>query len=216
MRDVQSFGWKRPRDASEPIIYIVRHGETDLNAGNKFRGFMDVELDQNGVREAYEARDTLGKVRFNHAYSSDLRRATKTLEIILGDADVVSQRLAAMRPWNIGFFTGEQKSDKNKAALQGYANHPSEPIPDGESLNWFRSRYQHFFWDCVKEAVESGPTLLAQHASNNHEVGNVLYNDIDTVDVDPGGVIAIYHVLPAHLEAHILKGQSHSKQQSYS
>lgn len=220
MRDVQSIAWRTARDPSEPILYVVRHGETELNAANQFRGFTDVELDRNGYRQAYEARDVVDHVAFKHAYSSDLRRAALTLDIVLGiakDTEAVAQRLAAMRPWNIGDFAGMQKSEKNKAALHSYSEHPSVPLPGGESLDWFRSRYQHFFSECVKEALESGgPTLLAQHASNNHEIGNIIYGDIDTLDVDPGGVIAVYFVPPQGLEARALKGQSHTKQESYS
>jgi broad specificity phosphatase PhoE len=217
VRDVQSVNWRGPRNPSEPIIYVVRHGDTELNKEHKFRGFMNVNLDSNGIRQAYDARDALDRVEFKHAYSSDLNRAAVTLNIILHERPFVAyQRLAAMRPWHIGKFAGTPKTEKAKQALQVYADHPSAPIPDGESLDWFRSRYQHFFEQAVKEAVESGPTLLAQHASNNHEVGNIIYGDIDAVDVDPGGIIGVYFIPGSGLEARVLKGKNHSKQMSYS
>jgi probable phosphoglycerate mutase len=190
--------------APQPVLYIIRHGETDLNAGNKFRGFMDVELDSNGRRQAEEARKFLQGVHFAQAYSSDLRRAAETLDIVLkGDKGLMPERLCALRPWNIGDMAGKAKSVANKKALAEYADNPDEPVPGGESLNWFRSRYKNVLGDILSK---QGPTLIVQHASNDHEVGNILHHDIDALDVEPGGIIGIFKG-PNGFAGKILKGQ---------
>jgi broad specificity phosphatase PhoE len=191
----------------QPILYAVRHGETDLNAGNKFRGFVDADLDENGRRQAREARDYLRQVDFTAAYSSDLTRTSDTADTILKDRSIEPQRLAAMRPWHMGMFTGKEKNEANRKKLQWYADNPDVPIPEGESLNEFRKRYQNVFNDKVQEALDrGGPILMVQHASNNHEIGNIIYGDIDRVDVDPGGIVAVYFTRTG-LEARGLKGQ---------
>jgi probable phosphoglycerate mutase len=190
--------------AIQPVCFVIRHGETDLNAGNKFRGFMDVELDSNGRRQAEEARKFLQGVHFAQAYSSDLKRAAETLDIVLaGDKGLMPQRLCALRPWNIGDMAGQQKSAANKAALAEYADNPDEPVPGGESLNWFRSRYKNVLGAIL---AKQGPTLIVQHASNDHEVGNILHHDIDALDVEPGGIIGIFKG-PNGFAGKILKGQ---------
>jgi broad specificity phosphatase PhoE len=191
----------------QPILYAVRHGETDLNAGNKFRGFVDADLDENGEEQAREARDYLKSVKFVAAYSSDLKRTSDTADTILEKTGIEPQRLAAMRPWHMGMFTGKEKNKANRDKLQWYADNPDVAIPEGESLNEFRKRYQNVFNDKVQEALDrSGPVLLVQHASNNHEIGNIIYADIDRVDVDPGGIVAVYFTRTG-LEARGLKGK---------
>lgn len=194
----------------KPLIYVVRHGETDLNAGNKFRGFANVPLDDNGIKQAQDARDDLSSIDFAHGFSSDLKRAEKTMRIVLEGHDIEGTPISAMRPWDVGKFTGQPKNAENKKELQGFADTPDKPIPGGESLNQFRSRYQAAFNKILGQAkldVYSGrgPSLMAQHASNCHEVGNIIYGDIDLLDVDPGGII-IVSSLGNSITASIFKG----------
>lgn len=201
-----SYKWVKMK----PLIYIVRHGETDLNAGNKFRGFANVPLDDNGIKQAQRVRDDLADIDLSHGYSSDLKRAIKTMEIVLEKHDVTGTTLSDMRPWNVGKFTGQPKSPENKKQLQAYADSPDTVIPGGESLNQFRKRYTRAFYNVLDEAEASvasgeGASLMAQHASNCHEVGNIIYGDIEALDVEPGGVIVVARV-GDKLVASIFKG----------
>lgn len=194
----------------KPLIYIVRHGETELNAGKRFRGFMDVPLDDNGIKQIEQAKVDLSDVDLSHAYSSDLKRAVKTATIILEGHGMAVKTLPDMRPWNVGKFTGQPKNAENKKELQSYADAPDEVIPGGESLNQFRVRYKRAFDMAVSGANTSvsnggGATLMAQHASNCHEVGNILYHNIEVLDVEPGGIIVISR-LGNKLSASIFKG----------
>lgn len=196
----------------KPLIYIVRHGSTVLNESGKFRGFMDVPLDEKGIKQAKQNREALSGVNISHAYSSDLKRAIKTKEIILQGHgpymydSVPSKALSGMRPWNVGEFAGQIKNEENKKKLQSYADNPDEVVPGGESLNSFRDRYKKVFDKVLAEASSSkGPSLMAQHASNCHEVGNILYGDIDALDIEPGGIIVVSR-LGGKLVGTIFKG----------
>lgn len=190
-----------------PALYIVRHGETELNAGNKFRGFMNVDLDGNGRDQARELRDYLADVPFTAAYSSDLKRAADTANIITKGRMKVEQ-LAGARPWHVGVFAGKPKNEVNKRALQSYADTPDVAIPNGESLDEFRKRFKQVFDGRVADAMDKGgPVLLVAHASNLHEVGNILVGDINAFDVDPGGLVAVY-ITRDGLKGAILKGKA--------
>lgn len=199
----------------EPALYIVRHGETDLNAGNKFRGFMDVDLDDNGKDQAREARNLLASVPLAAIYASDLSRATETADIINQKHKLKVQHVAAGRPWHVGKFAGKSKTEINKRALQSYADTPDVAVPDGESLNEFRQRYRDLFDRKIAESMElGGPVLIVGHASNAHEVGNIVYDDIDALDVDPGGIIAVY-ITRDGLSARVIKGKAEDKSEGY-
>src|SRR5678809_618737 len=64
-------------------LVFVRHGESQWNLENRFTGWVDVPLTDTGRREAARAGELLMGTPFDIAYSSVLRRANETLEIIL-------------------------------------------------------------------------------------------------------------------------------------
>jgi 2,3-bisphosphoglycerate-dependent phosphoglycerate mutase len=66
-------------------LVLIRHGESAWNLENKFTGWTDVPLSENGVKEAHEAGKLLKKdgYTFDVAYSSVLQRANKTEDYVL-------------------------------------------------------------------------------------------------------------------------------------
>ena len=71
-------------------LVLVRHGQSAWNKSNQFTGWTDVDLTEQGVEEAHEAGRQLRKAgfRFGKAYTSYLKRAIKTLNIILDEMDL--------------------------------------------------------------------------------------------------------------------------------
>ena len=69
-------------------IYIIRHGETEWNNLRKLQGRSDTELNEVGIRLAEITAEALKDISFNIAYTSPLKRAYKTAEIIVGDRDI--------------------------------------------------------------------------------------------------------------------------------
>lgn len=64
-------------------IYIVRHGETEWNAVRRLQGHSDIELNENGRSLAYETGKKLKGIKFDRVYSSPLKRAVDTANLIL-------------------------------------------------------------------------------------------------------------------------------------
>ncbi len=65
------------------LVYLVRHGQTDYNKEGRIQGQMDVPLNKKGRHQAKETSKKLKNVQFAHAFSSDLKRAKQTAQIIL-------------------------------------------------------------------------------------------------------------------------------------
>ncbi|HEX7473269.1 MAG TPA: 2,3-diphosphoglycerate-dependent phosphoglycerate mutase [Candidatus Limnocylindrales bacterium] len=72
-------------------LVLLRHGESDWNRENRFTGWTDVDLSATGVSEAHEAARLLAAegLTFDVAYTSLLRRAIRTLWIVLEDIDLM-------------------------------------------------------------------------------------------------------------------------------
>lgn len=71
-------------------LVLVRHGESIWNLENKFTGWTDVELSSNGIKEAHEAGKLLKNMNFHFdiAYTSVLKRAIDTLQIIIDEMNL--------------------------------------------------------------------------------------------------------------------------------
>ena len=100
-------------------LIILRHGESEWNKLNQFTGWEDVSLTDQGKIEAKLAAFAIQnlKVDVNHAYTSALKRASKTLEIVLyvlkKNIPIISDK--ALNERNYGSLTGMNKDDaRNK------------------------------------------------------------------------------------------------------
>ena len=80
--------------ASEPSVtppirvYLLRHGQTALNAAGALRGHLDPELDQRGVDQVKHLGDVLGRLSLRFVVSSPLRRAVETAAAVADRAGV--------------------------------------------------------------------------------------------------------------------------------
>ncbi|MDP6703830.1 MAG: 2,3-bisphosphoglycerate-dependent phosphoglycerate mutase, partial [Candidatus Thalassarchaeaceae archaeon] len=66
-----------------PRLILVRHGQSVWNASNRFTGWTDVDLSDQGVEEAEEAGRELSKIKIDVVHTSDLVRAQRTADIIM-------------------------------------------------------------------------------------------------------------------------------------
>jgi broad specificity phosphatase PhoE len=130
---------------TRPVDFI-RHGSTALNAGadkDKIRGWVDVPLDDRGIREAEKiGRDlALLKTKPRVIFSSDLQRAVKTAHIISQSAGIpLAQPVHGLRPWNLGHFQGVE-SARIAPQMKMFVNNPRQRVPGGESFNEFGTRF---------------------------------------------------------------------------
>ena len=79
------------------MLYIIRHGQTEMNSRHVLQGRSDFALNEAGFAQAKEAAERLRGVRFDRVYSSPLRRAVQTAEQIAPGAEILlDERLIEM------------------------------------------------------------------------------------------------------------------------
>lgn len=71
-----------------PDWHFVRHGQSLANAEGWFAGTYDVDLTELGLEQARMARGSVERLVVDRAFASDLRRAHRTAEVLLGDREV--------------------------------------------------------------------------------------------------------------------------------
>jgi 2,3-bisphosphoglycerate-dependent phosphoglycerate mutase len=92
-----------------PTLVLVRHGQSQWNLENRFTGWVDVPLTEQGEKEAHRAGQLLKGSKFDIAFTSDLQRAQKTLAIVLQEIG---------QP-NLPIFKNEALNERHYGALQG-------------------------------------------------------------------------------------------------
>ena len=70
-------------------IYVVRHGETDWNNENKLQGNTDIELNDNGRKQAFNLAEELRNINYDIIISSPLKRAIQTANIINNNKPII-------------------------------------------------------------------------------------------------------------------------------
>lgn len=175
------------------IALVVRHGETDLNKKNEFRGDLDVSLDADGERQAQELAAFFKGRNFSGIYGSTRKRVKQTLDPILKERKARMRPLKSLDSLDTGELAGQPKSEENLKELKWYREHPQETIPGGEKVSGFRKRVDGKMLDLIHRG-ESGdrPVLIGAHGSIVKEIGRLLHGDMDHAKVEPGGVVAIY------------------------
>ncbi|MCD7836300.1 MAG: histidine phosphatase family protein [Lachnospiraceae bacterium] len=152
-------------------VYNVRHGETDWNKDRRLQGRSDIELNEYGIQLAELTRDGLKDIKFDYIFSSPLKRAYRTAEIIRGDRNlpiVTDERLV-----EIAFGINEGiPSDKMPEDFHLFFDSPLEYVPaeGGETYGELCARSEDFARKVLQPLSIRRPdanVLLVAHGAFN-------------------------------------------------
>ena len=142
------------------MIYVIRHGQTELNQRQVLQGRSDSLLNDAGIRQAQQAAAALSNVVFDHVFASPLKRAVQTAQIIAPDVEpVIDDRLIEM---DYGPYEGADLKALPPEVLTFFSDFVHNPAPAGmESLASVVERA-----GCFLEDVKNlhGNILISTHA----------------------------------------------------
>ncbi len=87
-------------------LWLVRHGQTNWNLEKRYQGHSDIPLNETGIEQASLLGHTIGQENFAAVYSSDLKRARLTAEILAAGLHLPVQTDARLREFYHGRWEG--------------------------------------------------------------------------------------------------------------
>jgi uncharacterized phosphatase len=135
------------------MIYVVRHGQTDLNKEGRLQGRKGLPLNEEGRKQAESLRERLKEVRFDYVYSSPQERAIQTAEISTGMQPIIEPRLDV---YDLGEADGLRK---NEVQLDGIL--PDKNVYSGmEDIQDYIKRLFSFMGELQQKYGEKEVNIL--------------------------------------------------------
>lgn len=196
-------------------LIIIRHGQSTWNLENRFTGEVDVDLTSEGEREAKRAGDMLRGYHIDEAHTSVLKRAIRTLDIILKEIqgpDVPVFKTAALNERNYGSLQGLNKAETEtkygRKQVDLWRRSYDAVPPGGESLKDTRNRVIPYFKASIEPKLKSGTTILVVAHGNSLRalmmyLENITAEAIASVNIATG-IPRLYEFDPS---LHIIKAQ---------
>ena len=189
-------------------LIAIRHGQSTWNAENRFTGWVDVDLSKKGIQEAEKSGKLLKELNLNYdiCFTSYLKRAIKTLEIVL---KVLGKDIKYKKAWELnerhyGTLTGLNKAETEKKLGEGqfkkyrrswdnpppsldrgseYSSHKNplykdlSDIPDTESLKNTYDRVLPYFEKHIEKHIkQSKNIILSAHGNSIRALGKKIFN----------------------------------------
>ena len=193
-------------------LIAIRHGQSTWNAENRFTGWVDVDLSEKGVREAEKSGKLLQELNlnFNICFTSYLKRAINTLEIVL---KVLEKDIKYTKAWELnerhyGSLTGLNKSEtKKKLGEEQFKKYrrswdippPSQDkdskyssykdplykdiknIPNTESLKDTYDRVVPYFEKHIEKHLQQNKNvMISAHGNTIRALGKKIFNISET------------------------------------
>jgi 2,3-bisphosphoglycerate-dependent phosphoglycerate mutase len=155
-------------------LILVRHGQSVWNLENRFTGWTDVPLTDQGKVEARQAGEKLKGYRFDRAFTSALSRAQETLRIILEvivQPDLPVEYDSALNERHYGDLQGLNKAETaeriGREIVHLWRRSYDVAPPGGESLKDTQARVLPYYRARIVPLVVSGQTILVVAHANS-------------------------------------------------
>lgn len=191
-------------------LYLVRHGETEMNRAQKLQGVTDARLTPKGEAAAARLGTMLAPIHFDAAYSSDRRRAIATAQAILAehpDAPVLQQK-AGLREYYFGGNEGMKNSTLMRKTTRRFGVRAFAKM--WLAAPQFRTLVRNFHAMDDTGQAETLEELIMRVRQAFAEIVAANQPDADVLVVAHGVSLSalIYELAPAELPVTLLKNTS--------
>ena len=185
------------------MIYLLRHGQSVWNFENKFTGWTDVDLNENGKKEAFNVAQIVKDLNIEIIFTSDLKRTIQTANIITNEISNTNKIIVLnhknLNERNYGDFTGKNKEEIIKEhgnefvhnLRRSYYYKPS----NGESLCEVKIRVGNYYNDYIYPKSQHKNVLIIAHGNSirallvHLKIKNE--NTIETCEIPTGSLLKL-------------------------
>lgn len=151
------------------MLYLVRHGQTDLNRDKRFRGRADVPLNEDGKLEAAGAARLLAAAGISRIYTSPIRRSVETATAIAVRTGARMETHESFTDIDYGEWQGltveEVRERFGDACVEAWRTDPGAfSFPGGEGIRAVRERLEPALAGLAQEAGEGGIAVVTHLA----------------------------------------------------
>lgn len=147
-------------------IILVRHGETAWTPVNRIQGWLDIELNEKGLRQAERIAKELKRKKIDAIYSSELSRAYETARIIARGHKLKVKKDINLNELNQGKWQGLLVKEARRKYKELYRRWEEEPLsvrpPGGESILDLYERAIHILREIAKK-YPKGKVVIVGH-----------------------------------------------------
>jgi len=151
-------------------ILLIRHGQTEWNRQQVFRGRADIPLSNVGIEQAIALAERLANEPITAVYSSPLARALVTAEHVAGPHGLQPHRVEGLTDVDFGAWEGRSHEDVKREEGELYLRWQSQPhlvrLPDGETLAEVRERVMAALNDIVTRHSGNTVAVVAHRVVN--------------------------------------------------
>src|SRR6266516_4780399 len=120
------------------LVYLARHGSTDLNTSGCFRGPINAPLDTRGWNDANHLGYYFKPIDLAAIFHSDKQRTRETAAVVKREKEpeehVDTFENHDLQALNVGDLAGQPKDKENLKIVGWHVDNPEVPLPGGESL----------------------------------------------------------------------------------
>ncbi|HAA85474.1 MAG TPA: hypothetical protein DCE14_03880 [Kosmotogaceae bacterium] len=150
-------------------VFLVRHGETEWNSEGRWQGQEDICLNERGIEQVNTTARTLGDLINGRAtiYTSDLRRAKQTAEILGKELQIVPIEDRALRECDFGLWNGMTLDEIKRGCYKAFYRWvytPEAEVEKTESLNAVQKRAYTSFTNITRSHYQNETIVIVSHA----------------------------------------------------
>lgn len=162
-------------------IYVLRHGQTSWNVDRKIQGKQDTELNEVGIRQAYEAKEKFNMLNIDLIMCSPLKRTKKTAEIINQDKNLHIIYKKELIERDLGEFEGKDCETEEGDIYNYYKNENKMAI---EPVVELCKRINKLLED-IKNNYKNRTILLVTHSGTARAIEAYFYGIDECGELPP-------------------------------
>jgi len=183
-----------------PKLILLRHLQSQWNKENRFTGWTDIPLSEEGIKSAKEVAEKLAGFKIDKVYTSPLIRNKETVSLILENLGrkylpVVIDKALDERNYGIlqGLNKDEMKEKYGEEQVRLWRRSWNQAPPEGESLEDVFNRVVPFFKKYIEADLKQGKNVLVVASHNSLRalvkyLENISEEDVINLEIPTGGI----------------------------